>query len=148
MKLAWRKYSNYSNIMFKPLHWITHCQSKLTCTMQLAWKKHIFGTPSVGYWKPRNVSSPGNTPVRLNLQDGRIVCVVEFDLWVPQLSRVYVHHDRGGTWGLSRRCYTHYFLATPPGRAVDEGNTERHKRKMLHIKISDGIYELCALILL
>lgn len=43
------------------------------------------------------VSSPRNAPVRLDLEDGRIVCVVELDLWVPQLRRVDVHHDWGGS---------------------------------------------------
>lgn len=41
--------------------------------------------------------SPGDTPVGLDLQDGGIVGVVEFNLWVPQLSGVDVHHDRGGS---------------------------------------------------
>lgn len=39
---------------------------------------------------------PGDTPVRFNLEDGGIIGIVELDLWVPQLSRVDVHHDRGG----------------------------------------------------
>ena len=40
------------------------------------------------------MSSPGDTPVGLDLEDGGIVRVVELDLWVPQLGRVDVHHDR------------------------------------------------------
>lgn len=67
------------------------------------------------------MSSPGDTPVRLDLEDGGIVCVVELDLWVPQLSRVDVHHDGSGAWGLSRRGHTHYLLTAPPGRQGDEG---------------------------
>lgn len=91
------------------------------------------------------MSSPGNTPVRFNLRNGRIICVVEFDFRVPQLCRVNVHHDWGGTWGLSRRGYTHYFPATPPGTAGDEESKETQERKMLHTKLSDGLYGLCAL---
>lgn len=63
--------------------------------------------------------SPGNTPVRLNLEDGGIICVVELDLWVPQLSRVDVHHDRGRAWGLSCRGHTNYFLVGSPERAEE-----------------------------
>lgn len=68
------------------------------------------------------MSSPGDTPVGLDLEDGGIVRVVELDLWVPQLSRVDVHHDRGGARGLSRRGDTHYLLVAPPERAGDEGS--------------------------
>lgn len=65
--------------------------------------------------------SPGNTPVWLDLQDGGIVRVVELDIWVPQLSRVDVHHDWGCAWGLSRWSDTHDLLVAPPGRAGDDG---------------------------
>lgn len=70
--------------------------------------------------KARVVSLPGDAPVGLDLEDGGIVRVVELDLRVPQLSRVDIHHDRGGTWGLSRRSHTHNLLVAPPRRAGDE----------------------------
>lgn len=73
--------------------------------------------------KAEIVPSPGNTPVGLDFQDGGIVCVVELDLWVPQLSSVDVHHDWGGAWGLSRWGHAHYFLVAPSGRAGDDGKT-------------------------
>lgn len=69
------------------------------------------------------VCSPGDAPVRLDLLDGGIVCVVELDLWVPQLSRVDVHHDRGGAGGLSRRGDAHYLFAAAPGG--DDGSERR-----------------------
>lgn len=75
------------------------------------------------------MSSPGDTPVRLDLEDGGIIRVVELDLWVPQLGRVDVHHDRGGAWGLSRRGHAHYFLAAPPGGAGDEGSKGGQERQ-------------------
>lgn len=59
-------------------------------------------------------SSPGDAPVRLDLEDGGIVCVVELDLWVPQLGGVDVHHDWSGAGGLSRGGHAHYLLAAPP----------------------------------
>ncbi len=82
------------------------------------------------------VSSPGDTPVRLDLEDGGIVCVVEFDLWVPELSSVDVYHDRGGARGLSCRGHAHYLLVAPPGRAGDDGRTRERKcyKQMLLLK--------------
>ena len=80
-----------------------------------------------------SVSLPGNTPVRLDLEDGRIICVVELDLWVPQLSRVDVHHDWGGSWDLSCGGDTYHLLATPPGRVGHEG------RKILHRELNVGL---------
>ncbi len=93
------------------------------------YKRFIFAAPRQAQGNALTASSPGDTPVRLDLEDGGIVCVVELDLWVPQLSRVDVHHDRGGAWGLSRRGHTHYFLAAPPGRAGDEGSKGGQERK-------------------
>lgn len=61
--------------------------------------------------------SPGDTPVRLNLQDGWIICVVKLDFWVPQFSCVDVHHDWSVAWGLSCRSHTHNLLVAPPERA-------------------------------
>lgn len=68
-------------------------------------------------------SLPGDTPVGFDLEDGGIICIVELDLWVPQLSSVDVHHDRGGAWGLSCRGHTHYLLVASPGGAGDDGKT-------------------------
>lgn len=75
------------------------------------------------------MSSPGNTPVRLDLEDGGIVCIVELDLWVPQLSSVDVHHDWGCAWGLSCWGHTHYLLVAPPERAGDD----RREREYISI---------------
>ena len=63
---------------------------------------------------------PGDTPIRLNLEDSGIICIVEFDLRIPQLSRVDVHHDWCGARGLSGRGHTHYLFVAPPGREADE----------------------------
>lgn len=57
---------------------------------------------------------PGNTPVRLNLEDGGIIGVAELDLRVPQLCGVDVHHDGCGIRGLPSGGHTHYLLAAPP----------------------------------
>lgn len=76
----------------------------------------------------RIVSPPGDAPVRLDLEDGRIICVVELDLWVPQLGRVDVHHDWSCARGLSRRGHAHNLLvAAPDGRrtAAERGKERR-----------------------
>lgn len=70
------------------------------------------------------MSSPGDAPVRLDLEDGGIVCVVELDLWVPQLGRVDVHHDRSCAGELSRWGHAHNLLVAPP-----DGTTERKKKR-------------------
>lgn len=70
------------------------------------------------------LSSPGDAPVGLDLQDGGIVRVVELDLWVPQLGRVDVHHDWSCARGLSRRGHAHYLLVAPPGGRTVVGGRE------------------------
>lgn len=60
------------------------------------------------------VTPPGDAPVRLNFEDGRVIRVVELDLRVPELGRVDVHHDWCRSWNLSRWSHTHYLPAGPP----------------------------------
>lgn len=75
--------------------------------------------------KSRMASSPGDAPVGLDLEDSGIVCVVELDLWVPQLGGVDVHHDWSCSRGLSCRGHAHYLLVAPPdGRQGVEGGGE------------------------
>lgn len=71
---------------------------------------------------------PGDTPVRLNLEDGGIFSVVELDFWVPQLCSVDVHHDWGGAWDLPSWRHTHNLFALPPGQE------ERRKDKLFEVK--------------
>lgn len=97
--------------------------------MLIPGSRFIFAAPRLAEGKALTVSSPGDTPVRLDLEDGGVVCVVELDFGVPQLSRVDVHHDRGGPRGLSRRGHAHYLLAAPPGRPGDEGCEGGRERK-------------------
>lgn len=79
--------------------------------------------------KEQIVASPGDAPVRLDLEDGGIVCVVELDLWVPQLGRVDVHHDRSRARDLSRRGHAHDLLAAPPDRTTVERERERDRER-------------------
>lgn len=72
-------------------------------------------------------SLPGDTPVRLDLEDSRIFCVAELDIWVSQLSSIYVHHDRCLARGLACWGYTHYLLGIPP-KSV--GDIREDKRKV------------------
>lgn len=74
-------------------------------------------------------SLPGDTPVRLDLQDSRVFCVAELDLWVSQLSSIYVHHDRCLARGLACWGYTYYLLGAPP---ESEGDIREDKRKGSH----------------
>lgn len=71
------------------------------------------------------MSSPGDAPVRLDPEDGGIICVVELDLWVPQLGRVDVHHDRSCAGDLSRRGHAHDLLGAPPDRTTVKRERER-----------------------
>lgn len=88
-------------------------------------------------------SSPGDSPVRLDLEDGGVIGVVELDVWVPQLGRVDIHHDRGCAGDLSRRGHTHDLLvASPDGtKAKRQGEKERDPELDLHLWLCEG-YEI------
>ena len=65
---------------------------------------------------PSCVFLPGDAPVRFNLEDGGVVCVVELDLGVTQLGGIDVNHDRGVACGLACRRHPHYFPGVPSER--------------------------------
>lgn len=66
------------------------------------------------------LSLPSDAPVGFNPQDGGVVGVVIFDLWVPQLSRVYVHHDWCAAWDQPRWGHTYYLPGIPPAERGGE----------------------------
>lgn len=65
---------------------------------------------------PRDL--PGNAPVRLNLQDSGVFCVVKLDLGVPELSVVNVHQNRHAASGESGGGYTHNLTSISPEQTV------------------------------
>lgn len=80
----------------------------------------------------QHISLPGNAPVRFNLQNSGVFCVVKLDFWVSELCVIDVHQDWGTARGQSSWCNAYYLTGIPPGQTEGgkgDGNRFQPKDK-------------------